>query len=116
MTLGESASGSSLSAGEGLQAVVGGRESQAEHWVEPGGATISGSSGESAEPSPAALSGRRQRGSGAARASLGQCMEYLESPSSAVGVVFGSQWGALKIILMMLTANTDIALTLPPAF
>ena len=96
MTLGESASGSSLSAGEGLQAVVGGRESRAEHWVEPGGATISGSSGESAEPSPAALSGRRQRGSGAAQASLGQCMEYLESPSVQWGLYLGASGVLLK--------------------
>lgn len=77
--------------------------------------TISGRSGKSPEPSLAALWGQAAEGIGAGSGQFGPVRGVPREPISAVGVVFGSQWGALKIILMMLTANTHIALTLPPA-
>lgn len=91
---------------------TGGRQgSQAEHWEEPGGGMISGSSGRVQSPFWQPFWGQAVRGDqGQVQASLGQCMS-TSSPSVEWGLYLGASGGALKIILMIVIANSDITLT-----
>lgn len=82
---------------------------------EPGGGMISGSSGKSAEPYSGSPWGQAVE---EIRTGLSQGLASAWSTSRA------HQWedciwepvGCSKIILMMVIANSDITLTLPPAF